>query len=103
MEDSFNGGSAEWEITRYAGVNHGFTVLGGGAYDITADARSWDSMLKFFTENFIVPNLSDAPTMAPSAMVPFATMAPGADADAASGVLGTLTALIACVSALFFF
>jgi hypothetical protein len=97
METAFDGGSADWEITRYAGVNHGYTSFTSGAYDLVADARSWDSMLKFFLEELSVPDISNSPTMAP------ATLEEPAGEDAASGVVGMMTALVACISALFFF
>jgi hypothetical protein len=118
METAFDGGSADWEITRYAGVNHGYTSFTSGAYDLVADARSWDSMLKFFLEELSVPDISNSPTMAPTTLeeptggVPdisnSPTMAPAtleepAGEDAASGVVGMMTALVACISALFFF
>lgn len=49
METAFNQGDADWEITRYAGVKHGYTSFESSAYDLVADARSWDSFLKYLT------------------------------------------------------
>lgn len=55
MEDAFNSGNAEWEITRYSGVDHGYTAFASGAYNLVADARSWESMLTSFQELLAVP------------------------------------------------
>jgi hypothetical protein len=98
METAFDGGNAEWEITRYAGARHGYTSFTSGAYNIVADARSWDSMLEFFQEKVSVPDITDSPTMAPTF-----PEEPAGDTTAASGVVGMMTALVACISALFFF
>ena len=71
MEEAFNGGEANWEITRYAGVQHGYTVPGQAAYNLNADARSWESMLSSFEELMAVPQtLTSTPT---SIGVPIAT------------------------------
>jgi hypothetical protein len=123
METAFDGGSAEWEITRYAGVVHGFTGFNTDAYNLVADARSWESMKKFLMT--IVPvasgdnsptmaptkleepaDISNSPTMAPATPdepAPSATTDEPAGEDAASGVVGMMTTLVACISALFFF
>ena len=45
LEDSLNMGNADWEITRYSGVFHGFTDFDGDAYNLNADIRSWTAML----------------------------------------------------------
>jgi dienelactone hydrolase len=45
LEMQLNGANADWEITRYSGVDHGFTAWPSDAYDATADSRSWWSML----------------------------------------------------------
>ena len=55
MEDAFNSGDAEWEITRYSGVVHGYTAFASSAYNLVADARSWESMLSSFRELMAVP------------------------------------------------
>lgn len=57
MEDTFNSGNATWEITRYSGVEHGFTVFGGDAYDLVADARSWESMMSNLEELLATPQM----------------------------------------------
>jgi hypothetical protein len=76
MEDAFNGGTADWEITRYAGVEHGYTSFGSAAYNLMADARSWESMLTTFKELLAVPQqIIDEPTPAP-AVVGVTTPAP---------------------------
>lgn len=54
MEEAFNIGNADWEITRYAGVQHGFTEL-GDAYNVVADARSWESTMTAFHELMAIP------------------------------------------------
>ena len=72
MEEAFNSGNATWEITRYSGVNHGFTVFDSEAYNLVADARSWDSMLGTLQEKLAIPQLegadgdSDAPGASPT-------------------------------------
>jgi len=75
-------GNAEWEITRYSGVEHGFTAWGGGGYSLTADYRSWESMLTAFEEILPVPammiNITDAPSPAPATMMTVTTDAPSA-------------------------
>merc|ERR1712194_186437 len=48
LEMSLNGANATWEISRYSGVDHGFTAWGAAAYDPLADSRSWDAMLSVF-------------------------------------------------------
>jgi hypothetical protein len=111
METAFDGGSAEWEITRYAGVNHSYTAFNSDAYNLVADARSWDSMLEFFDTMAYVAVSDNSPTMAPATLeepTGAPTMAPAtpeepAGEDAASRVVGMMTALVACISALFFF
>ncbi|KAG7373156.1 dienelactone hydrolase [Nitzschia inconspicua] len=60
MEMSFEEGDAEWEITRYAGILHGYTSWYSDAYDLVADARSWESMLTSFQELMAVPVSGDA-------------------------------------------
>jgi dienelactone hydrolase len=45
MEDKLNKANATWEITRYANVNHAFTVWGQARYNLMADARSFASSL----------------------------------------------------------
>jgi hypothetical protein len=53
-----NEGNAEWETTRYAGVEHSFTVWGDGGYSAVADHRSWQSMKHVFEEMLAVPSKS---------------------------------------------
>ena len=73
MENTFNGGNATWEITRYSGVVHGYTKFSDAeAYNPVADARSWNSMLNSFNELLAVPMMDmdgtdapEAPTAAP--------------------------------------
>mmetsp|Transcript_6050 Transcript_6050/g.15042 ORF Transcript_6050/g.15042 Transcript_6050/m.15042 type:complete len:579 (-) Transcript_6050:1626-3362(-) len=56
MEDTFNAGEAQWEITRYANILHGYTDWYiESAYNLEADARSWESMHSTFEELMAVP------------------------------------------------
>lgn len=101
MEDAFNSGNATWEITRYAGVNHGFTVFDGDAYNLVADARSWDSMLTTLQELVAIPQTvdgegaSDAPGASPT----------DGSTDAASGAMAlfskSMLGLVALASYVF--
>merc|ERR1712003_427492 len=42
------GGNATWEITRYAFVEHVFSDWESNAYNMNADARSWESTMTTF-------------------------------------------------------
>jgi Dienelactone hydrolase family len=55
LEAALNGGNATWEITRYSGVDHGFTDWTASAYNLKADYRSWQSMQTTFAELMPVP------------------------------------------------
>ena len=55
LEAALNEGNATWETTRYAGVEHGFTVWGNDGYSLVADYRSWQSMKHAFEERMPVP------------------------------------------------
>ena len=56
MEETFNAGEAQWEITRYADIVHGYTDWYlESAYNLEADARSWESMHSAFEELMAVP------------------------------------------------
>jgi hypothetical protein len=71
MEGAFNGGEAIWEINRYVGVQHGYTVPGQEAYNLNADVRSSEIMLSSFEELMAVPQIvASTPT---SIGVPTAT------------------------------
>ncbi|CAJ1965305.1 unnamed protein product [Cylindrotheca closterium] len=59
MESTFDEGAASWEITRYSGVDHGYTAFASGAYNLEADARSWKSMLNSFNELLAVPQMME--------------------------------------------
>jgi hypothetical protein len=67
METAFADGNAEWEITRYSGVDHGYTSWYSDAYNLVADARSWESMKTSFRELMAQPisSLSNVPTTEP--------------------------------------
>ncbi|GAX19528.1 carboxymethylenebutenolidase [Fistulifera solaris] len=45
LESAFQAAD-EWEISRYAGVYHGFTEWENPAYNLNADTRSWDAFLR---------------------------------------------------------
>lgn len=55
MEESLNERDASWEITRYSNVNHGYTSWSNPAYNVVADARSWDSMMTTLSSIMPVP------------------------------------------------
>jgi hypothetical protein len=55
LESALNDANATWEISRYSGVVHGYTVWGSGAYNLNADARSWESMMTAFYEKMMMP------------------------------------------------
>lgn len=50
LEESLDNATADWEVTRYAQVDHGFTKWGSDAYTVLSDARSWESMMLAFDE-----------------------------------------------------
>jgi hypothetical protein len=62
LESAFNDANATWEISRYSGVQHGFTIWDGSAYNLNADARSWESMATAFNDKTIMPEKSRAMT-----------------------------------------
>jgi hypothetical protein len=55
LEDALNGANADWEISRYSGVLHGFTDWDAAAYNLNADVRSWESMTTAFHEQMMMP------------------------------------------------
>ena len=57
MEETFDAQDGDWEITRYAGAPHGFTVFDSASYQTFADDRSWTSMLTSFQELLKVPTM----------------------------------------------
>lgn len=52
LENNLNTANAIWEITRYSGIEHGFTKFDSNAYNDRADKRSWNSMKGFLAEAF---------------------------------------------------
>merc|ERR1712157_376597 len=52
LENVLNNGDANWEITSYSNVGHGFTNWDSSAYNVVADTRSWESMKEVFHELF---------------------------------------------------
>merc|ERR1712176_1709019 len=59
LETELNMAKAEWEITRYSNVFHGFTHWGGNAYNARADWRSWDSMLTVLSDAFVSDDMDE--------------------------------------------
>lgn len=45
LETALDAGDAEWEISRWSGVDHGFTSWTAGAYNVRADIRSWSQTM----------------------------------------------------------
>jgi dienelactone hydrolase len=64
LEMSLDNATADWEVTRYANVDHGFTKWDSSAYTILSDARSWDSMMLAFEE--FLPMVSETMTSSTS-------------------------------------
>ena len=52
LETQLDNATAMWEITRYAGIEHAFTVWDDRRYNEWADTRSWMSMKQFLQETF---------------------------------------------------
>jgi dienelactone hydrolase len=52
LEMTLDIANADWEITRYSGVEHAFTVFDDERYNKWADMRSWDSMKEFLADAF---------------------------------------------------
>jgi dienelactone hydrolase len=58
LEESLNNNKADWEITRYSGVLHGFTQWGATNYNLNADVRSWTAMMTAMAELVEVPQMA---------------------------------------------
>lgn len=114
MESYFNEGMAEWGITRYAGVGHGFTAWGGQDYNVLADVRSWESMWNVLSEKMALPMMegdmgetpdmpssntsaTESPAMSPVAASPASTVA----ASPASTIMPSVAILALMFAALF--
>ena len=69
-----------WEITRYAGLGHGFTAWESPDYNEIGDIRSWDSMYAAFELAMMTPvkvtDVTMSPTTSPTAMPVMTTPAP---------------------------
>lgn len=52
MEVILNAGNATWEINRFSGVEHAFTVWDDPRYNERADTMAWSSMKTFLGEAF---------------------------------------------------
>lgn len=55
VESILNQGNAEWEISRWSDVDHGFTEWESDAYNLRADARSWDAFLTAMGDKMVAP------------------------------------------------
>jgi Dienelactone hydrolase family len=65
LEEALDEANADWEITRYSGIVHGFTVWDSPGYSIRADYLSWESMLTVFSRLLKVPERGGSETKAP--------------------------------------
>jgi hypothetical protein len=70
LEAALNSGNANWEITRYSGVDHGFTDWQSDAYSVSADVRSWEAMMTAMKELGLAPQLSSDGTSDQPSVVP---------------------------------
>lgn len=52
LEIAFDTANATWEITRYSGIEHAFSVFSDNRYNAFADMRSSESMYHFLQETF---------------------------------------------------
>jgi dienelactone hydrolase len=57
FEDEMRAGGVDWQLVKYSGAVHSFTIPDAGndnskgaAYNATADRRSWEAMKTFFAE-----------------------------------------------------
>jgi dienelactone hydrolase len=57
FEEEMRGGGVDWQLVKYSGAVHSFTIQAAGsdnskgaAYNATADRRSWEAMRSFFNE-----------------------------------------------------
>ena len=57
FEDEMRAGGVDWELVKYSGAVHSFTIpdagsdnAKGAAYNAVADRRSWEAMKAFFAE-----------------------------------------------------
>jgi dienelactone hydrolase len=57
FEEEMRGGGVDWQLVKYSGAVHSFTLEAAGndnskgaAYNATADRRSWEAMKTFFAE-----------------------------------------------------
>jgi dienelactone hydrolase len=63
FEDEMRAGGVDWQLTKYSGAVHAFTIKNAGddnskgaAYNERADKRSWQAMKDFFAEIFKSPS-----------------------------------------------
>ena len=97
MENAFNEGDADWEITRYSGVVHGYTVWdSANAYSPVADARSWEAMFGVFEERMAVPvPVMDSPSMDSPSDSPVESPSDSSTTSADSGAMSSTWNLFA--------
>jgi dienelactone hydrolase len=60
MEITLDAADAPWEITRYSGIEHAFTVWSDDRYNEWADMRSWESAGHFILEAFGITEFMSA-------------------------------------------
>jgi dienelactone hydrolase len=96
LEMSLDNATADWEVTRYAQVEHGFTAWDGEGYNLMADARSWASMMLAFDE--LLPVSCTGSNSTGSLNNDSQTMPPSMDTSAAPSFAGSFS--IACVTLL---
>jgi dienelactone hydrolase len=89
LEISLDNATANWEVTRYAQVEHGFTAWGGQGYNLMADARSWASMMLAFDE--LLPASCTGSNSTNSPNVGSATMPPSTGTSAVPSFAGSLS------------
>jgi len=60
LEDELRGGGVDWQLVKYGGAVHSFTIPDAGsdnskgaAYNASAERRSWKAMEDFFAEVFV--------------------------------------------------
>jgi Dienelactone hydrolase family len=86
VESILNEGNAEWEISRWSNVDHGFTVWESDAYNLRADYRSWSAFLTAVRDKMPVPLEVGSVAASPVAASPVAASPVAASPDAASPV-----------------
>ncbi len=93
VESILNEGNAEWEISRWSDVDHGFTNWANDAYNLRADFRSWSAFLTAMKDKMDGP-IDFGATVSPGA-APTSTAVPLAGSTAfISVVFATLVFVV---------